>query len=123
MMYQAEIETLPLDQLRDLQNKRLRTLLPRMLAQVPFYREHWAGIDIGSIKTVDDLPKLPFTKKDHLRQEYPFGLFAVPTDQIARIHASSGTTGKPTVVGYTKADLALFDTVVARSLAAAGARP
>src|SRR5438552_3244986 len=75
------------------------------------------------IKSIGDLHKIPFTKKSDLRDHYPFGMFAVPKEEIARIHCSSGTTGKPTVVGYTKKDIQIFSEVCARSLAAAGAKP
>lgn len=93
--------------------------------RVPFYRRllDEVGVRPGKIWGLIDLPRLPFTKKSDLRDHYPFGLFAVPREEVARIHASSGTTGKPTVVGYTKNDLKVFAEVVARSLAAAGARP
>lgn len=119
------IESLPLEQLRALQDQRLAQMLDRIYEYIPFYRKMFdeAGIQPGDIKGIADLHKLPFTHKSDLRDNYPFKMFAVPQDQIARIHASSGTTGKPTVVGYTKGDLAIFDEVVARSLVAAGAKP
>jgi len=125
MYYNQEIETLTLDKLRNLQNERLRELIAYLYKNIPFYRSllDEEGIDPGSIKGIEDLHKLPFTKKDHLREQYPFGLFAVPQSEINRIHCSSGTTGKPTVVGYTKEDIGVFTEVVARSLVAAGARP
>jgi phenylacetate-CoA ligase len=124
-MYNPAIETLPHDRLRALQDERLRHLVAYVYERVPFYRQTFerAGVRPQAIRSVDDLPKLPLTRKKDLRDHYPFGLFAVPPDQIARIHASSGTTGKPTVVGYTRRDLAVFAEVNARSLAAAGARP
>ena len=124
-MYNPDIETLPLDRLRALQNKRLRHLVGYVYERVPFYKHMLdeAGVRPADIQTVDDLPKLPLTRKKDLRDQYPFGLFAVPQDQVARIHASSGTTGKPTVVGYTRRDVEVFAEVNARSLAAAGARP
>ncbi len=125
MHYNQAIETLPLHQLRALQNERLHKLLERVYARVPFYKKQLdeQGIRLSDIRSVDDLHKLPFTKKNDLRDNYPFRLFAAPMNDIRRIHASSGTTGKPTVVGYTKNDLDVFDEVVARSLVAAGARP
>lgn len=125
MFYNKAIETLPLDKLRQLQNERLAELVQNVYLKVPFYKKQLdeAGISPSAIKTVADLPKLPFTKKTDLRDEYPFGLFAKPMDEVLRIHASSGTTGKPTVVGYSQKDLELFDEVVARSLVCAGARP
>jgi phenylacetate-CoA ligase len=125
MIYNQIIETLPLDQLRALQNKRLSALVHRLYQDVPFYKKQFddIGLQPGDIQTVDDLPKIPFTKKKHLRDHYPYAMFAKPMADIRRIHASSGTTGKPTVVGYTQNDLDLFDEVVARSLVCAGARP
>ena len=125
MIYNEAIETLPLEQLRKLQDERLRQLVARVYQDVPFYRNQLAeaGIHPEDIKGVVDLSKLPITTKEDLRQNYPFTMFAKPMDEVRRIHASSGTTGKPTVVGYTQNDLDLFDEVVARSLVAAGARP
>lgn len=125
MLYHPEIETLPLEELRTLQSERLISMLHRQYDNVPFYREMFdkRGIHPGDIKSIEELSRLPFTRKNDLRDQYPFGFFAEGHDQIRRIHASSGTTGKPTVVGYTKNDLDIFDEVVARSLACAGARP
>jgi phenylacetate-CoA ligase len=102
-------ETLPRDALRALQSERLRALARYVVDRVPFYRDAFedAGVGPDDVRSVDDLPRLPFTRKSDLRDHYPFGLFAVPQDEIARIHASSGTTGKPTVVGYTRADVAV----------------
>lgn len=119
------METLPLEALRKLQNERLKSLVARVYQDVPAYQVKLkeAGIAPKDIQTVEDLPKLPFTTKDDLRAQYPYGMFAKPMQQVLRIHASSGTTGKPTVVGYTQNDLDVFDEVVARSLVAAGARP
>ncbi len=123
-MYKQEIETLPLRKLRKLQNERLVQLVQRVYAKVPFYKRQFdeAGIKPSSIKGVKDLHKIPFTQKAHLRDNYPFDLLAVPMKQVLRIHASSGTTGKPTVVSYNRQDLRIFDEVVARSLACAGAK-
>ncbi len=125
MIYNSDIETMQLPDLRKLQNQRLQALLIRLQQTVPFYKNQWdaAGIDIAEISGVEDLHKVPFTKKTDLRDHYPYGLFAKPMGDIRRIHASSGTTGKPTVVGYTQNDLNLFDEVVARSLCCAGAQP
>ena len=125
MFYNQEIETLSKDRLRQLQNDRLVDLLRNLNQSVPFYQSSFSkeGIEIDRIKHVEDLHKLPFTKKDDLRDNYPFGLMAVPMDEINRIHCSSGTTGKPTVVGYTKQDIEIFTEVVARSLVTAGAKP
>ncbi len=124
-MFNPELETLPQNQLRKLQNERLQRIVRYVYERVPFYREALdrAGVQPEGIKGVEDLPKLPFTRKQDLRDHYPFGLFAVPREQVARIHASSGTTGKPTVVGYTRRDLEVFAEVNARSIAAAGGRP
>ncbi|MBR9921091.1 MAG: AMP-binding protein [Bacteroidetes bacterium] len=125
MLYKPSIETMPLEKLRALQSQRLTDLVERLYKTVPFYKAQFDAIRLepGDIKNIDDLSKIPFTRKTDLRDHYPYGLFAKPMDQIRRIHASSGTTGKPTVVGYTQNDLEIFDEVVARSLLAAGARP
>ncbi len=124
-MYNPEIENAPIDKLRDLQSDRLRALVKRVYQDVPFYKGQLdsAGISPGDIKGIEDIHRLPFTRKTDLRDNYPFGMFARPQEDIRRIHASSGTTGKPTVVGYTQNDLDLFDEVVARSLVCGGARP
>ncbi|MBB6682530.1 phenylacetate--CoA ligase [Aequorivita sp. 609] len=124
-MYNKEIETLPLEKLRKLQSERLVNLVNRVYKTVPFYKNLFdeSGIDVSSIKSINDIHKLPFTKKTDLRDQYPFGFLTVPENQLARIHCSSGTTGKPTVVAYTKNDLDIFSEVVARSLAAGGAKP
>lgn len=123
-MYNKEIETLPLDKLRKLQNDRLTKLVERVYAEVPFYKKQFdeAGLKPSDINRVQDIPKIPFTRKTDLRDNYPFKMFAKPMEDVVRIHASSGTTGKPTVVGYTKNDLDVFDEVVARSLVCAGAQ-
>ncbi|CAN5853760.1 phenylacetate--CoA ligase [soil metagenome] len=124
-MFNPDLETLPRDRLRALQNERLRNLVRYVYERVPFYKTRLDAADLqpGDIENVADLPRLPFTTKQDLRDTYPFGLFAVPQRDLARIHASSGTSGKPTLVGYTKRDLATFAEVNARCLAAAGARP
>lgn len=123
--FNPTIETLPLPQLRQLQSERLQKTVALLYEKVPFYRQKMdeAGIDPKSIRGVEDLHRLPLTHKSDLRDQYPFGLFALPEDQIARIHCSSGTTGKPTVVGYSQNDLRIFTEVVARSLVAAGCQP
>ena len=125
MLFNPYIETMPLDQLRQLQGARLQELVQYVYQHVPFYKKALdeAGIVPTEIRGIDDITRLPITKKSHLRDQYPFGLFAVPSHDIRRIHASSGTTGKPTVVGYTQEDLDIFSEVVARSLVAAGCRP
>jgi phenylacetate-CoA ligase len=120
--FNYEIETLPLLKLRALQDERLRQLVRYVYTRVPYYQakfdEH--GIKPQDIKGIGDLYKLPFTTKAALRDHYPFGLFALPVQQAIRLHCSSGTTGKPIVVGYTPNDIGIFSEVVARSLAAAG---
>lgn len=123
-MYNSSIEQLPIDKLRELQNDRLISLVKRVYKDVPFYKQKLdtVGVHPEDIKSVADISKLPFTTKEDLRDNYPFGMFAKKMDQVVRIHASSGTTGKPTVVGYTKNDLEIFDEVVARSLVCAGAK-
>ncbi len=104
------------------QSEKLRDMVSRVYHNVPFYRQRMQQMHVGpeDIKTVHDLHKLPFTTKADLRDNYPYGLFAVPTSEIVRLHASSGTTGKPTVVGYTRKDLSTWSEVVARTLSCAG---
>lgn len=123
--YNLEIETLDLERLRVLQSASLQKMVQRQYEHVPFYRSKYRemGIEPGDIRGIEDISSLPFTMKDDLRAQYPYGLSAVPEERFARIHASSGTTGKPTVVAYTLYDLDIFDEVVARSLVCAGARP
>jgi phenylacetate-CoA ligase len=119
------IEKASIDELRALQLKRLQTTLAHAYANSPVYRAKFdaAGVHPSDCKTLADLAKFPFTSKADLRDNYPFGMFAVPREQVVRVHASSGTTGKPTVVGYTKNDIDMWAGCVARSLRAAGARP
>jgi phenylacetate-CoA ligase len=123
MLFDEEFETLPREALQALQLKRLVATAERVYATVPFYKKKFdeAGIKPSEIKSLKDLRRLPFTNKIDLRDNYPFGLFAVPMEQVVRIHASSGTTGKPTVVGYTRRDINTWAELMARSLAAAGA--
>ncbi|HET8960882.1 phenylacetate--CoA ligase PaaK [Nocardioides sp.] len=118
------IETASIDELRALQTERMVWSLRHAYAHVPHYRASFeaAGVHPGHVKTLGDLAKLPFTTKADLRANYPFGMFAVAREQVARVHASSGTTGKPTVVGYTARDLDTWARVVARSIRAAGGR-
>jgi phenylacetate-CoA ligase len=124
MIWNREAETAPRATRRALQTERLRATVAWARARVPFYRDALAAAKVDDARVdVDRLETLPFTVKDHLRQHYPFGLFAVPREQVARIHASSGTKGKPTVVGYTRHDLMVWREVMARALAAAGAEP
>jgi phenylacetate-CoA ligase len=119
------IERASRDELAALQLARLRRSLQHAYERVPFYRRRFdqAGLRPEDCRSLDDLASFPFTTKDDLRDSYPFGLFAVPRERIARIHASSGTTGRATVIGYTKGDLELWADVVARSIRAAGGRP
>lgn len=120
--YQPELECASREVLHYIQSKRLRKLVERCYNNVPLYKQRMDEIGIlpGDIKDIDDVKKLPFTKKQDLRDTYPFGLFAVPREELARIHASSGTTGKQTVVGYTKADIDAWATGAARSIVMAG---
>ncbi|MGD0113810.1 MAG: phenylacetate--CoA ligase, partial [Armatimonadota bacterium] len=108
--------------LRALQSDRLREAVRRAYDRVPYYRAKLdaAGVGPGDIRGMSDIERLPFTTKDDLRETYPFGLFAVPMEEVVRIHASSGTTGKSTVVGYTRNDIATWSEVMARTLAAGG---
>ncbi|MEL6843395.1 MAG: phenylacetate--CoA ligase, partial [Bacteroidota bacterium] len=124
-MFQPALETMALSELRQLQSERLQQTVRRLYDKVPFYQQQLdaANLTPEDIKGIEDLPRLPFTRKDDLRQHYPFGLFTMPVSDLARIHCSSGTTGKPTVVGYSPRDLEIFAEVNARSLAAAGAQP
>ncbi len=120
------IETGPRERLRELQLERLRATVARTIeGQPPFAaRLADAGIgDPGEIRSIDDLARLPFSRKSDLRENYPFGLLAVPRDQVVRVHASSGSHGKPTVVGYTRADLEAWTEVMARCMTMAGVRP
>ncbi|MHB1398415.1 MAG: phenylacetate--CoA ligase family protein [Trichloromonadaceae bacterium] len=123
MIWNDEFETLPREALESLQLKRLQQTLQRVNATVPFYRERFrqANVNLDQIRSLKDLQRLPFTLKQDMRDNYPYGLFAVPLEQIVRIHASSGTTGKPTVVGYTRRDIDMWSELMARSFVAAGA--
>jgi len=123
VIYEPEAETLPRERLRSLQTDRLQSLVGYVKERVPLYRERLADAEPEDIASLDDLRQLPFTRKDDLRDTYPFGMLAVPRDEVIRIHASSGTTGKLTVVGYTAADVDLFALVNARCLAMAGGEP
>ncbi|MBE7940863.1 MULTISPECIES: phenylacetate--CoA ligase PaaK [Ramlibacter] len=119
------IETASVDELRALQFKRLKATLFHAYENSPVYRAKFdaAGVHPTDLHTLADLAKFPFTTKKDLRDSYPFGMFAVPRERCARIHASSGTTGKPTVVGYTKNDIDTWSHVMARSIRASGAKP
>ena len=124
-MFDRAAETLSRDALAALQTARLKHTLQRAYDGVPHYRKKFdaAGVHPADLKTAADIVNFPFTLKTDLRDNYPFGLFAVPRDNLLRLHASSGTTGKPTVVGYTRADLDLWSDLMARTLACAGVRP
>jgi phenylacetate-CoA ligase len=123
MFYNEEFETLPRAALEALQLKRLQANLEQVYANVPFYKDAFntAGIKPGDVNSLNDLERLPFTTKQNMRDSYPYGLFAVPMEEIVRIHASSGTTGKPTVVGYTRKDIDIWSELMARSFVSAGA--
>ena len=123
MIFEPQVETLPRERLVALQLDRLRALVAYVKERVPLYRDRLADVEPHDIASLDDLGRLPFTRKADLRDTYPFGMFAVPRERLLRIHASSGTTGKLTVVGYTRADVELFANVNARSLAMGGAEP
>ncbi len=122
MIWNKEIEMMPREKLEALQLERLRETVRRVYENVPMYKKRFdeAGLGPDSIKTLDDLQKFPFTLKTDLRDNYPFGIFAVPMKDIVRLHASSGTTGKSTVVGYTKNDIDAWSELMARTLTAAG---
>ena len=119
------IETASIDELQTLQTERLQSTLHNAYANIAHYTRAFdaAGVHPDDVTSLDDLARLPFLVKDDLREAYPFGMFAVPREDLVRVHASSGTTGKPTVVGYTAADIDTWATVMARSLFAAGGRP
>src|SRR5579883_194616 len=126
MIWNRAAETLPREQLRELQLTRLRETVDRQLRAVPVMGERLRASGVTSatdISSLDDVRRLPFSQKSDLRDSYPFGLFAVPREEVVRVHASSGTRGKPTVVGYTRNDLAVWSEVMARCLALAGVRP
>ncbi|MCK9251450.1 MAG: phenylacetate--CoA ligase [Clostridiales bacterium] len=121
-IWNTPMETMSEEQMRELQGDRLVACVRRMYGHVPYYTERMkaAGVTPDDIRSLDDLAKLPFTDKDDMRDNYPYGTFAVPLDQIVRIHASSGTTGKQKVVGYTQKDIELWSECCCRALAATG---
>lgn len=123
MFFQKEIETMPREKIEELQLQRLKWLVKYCMDNIPFYNERLtkAGVTADKIKTLNDIEYIPYTTKADIRDTYPFGLFGQPIKNIVRIHASSGTTGKPTVVGYTRNDLDNWSDCVARLCAAAGA--
>ncbi|MDI6693091.1 MAG: phenylacetate--CoA ligase [Anaerosomatales bacterium] len=124
-MYQPEFEAMGRSELEALQVERLKATLERVYAAVPLYKRKFdeAGIKPSDVTSLDDLPKLPFTLKDDLRAAYPYGMFAAPLRDIVRVHASSGTTGQITVVGYTRGDVDRWADLMARTLVSAGATP
>jgi len=120
--WDKKTECMSLDELRELQGERLKNTVRFAYDNVPFYRRKLdaAGVNPEDIKSIDDITKLPFTTKEDFRDNYPFGMFAVPLEQVVRIHASSGTTGKQTVVGYTENDIGVWSEAMARTLSAGG---
>src|SRR5512136_2005166 len=121
-IWNRHFECMDRDELKKVQSERLVETVERVYFNVPYYRHKMqeSGLGPERISSIDDIGKLPFTTKQDLRDNYPFGLFAVPMSEIVRIHASSGTTGKPTVVGYTRRDIQMWAEVVSRSLCMAG---
>uniref|UniRef100_A0A7J2TKZ6 Phenylacetate--CoA ligase family protein n=1 Tax=Archaeoglobus fulgidus TaxID=2234 RepID=A0A7J2TKZ6_ARCFL len=122
MFWNPSIERMPVEDLREIQEKKLRALVSNAYSYSPFYRRKFKelGLHPSDIKSLEDLPKLPFTNKQDLRDNYPFGMFAVPISQIVRFHASSGTTGKPTLVGYTENDIRVWVESLCRGLVSCG---
>ena len=122
MIWNEPMECMSRDQMHDLQSRRLKDMVVRVYHNVEFYRKKMQelGLEPGDINSIDDLVKLPFTTKQDLRDNYPFGLFATPKSEVVRVHASSGTTGKSTVVAYTRKDVDIFSEVVARALCCSG---
>lgn len=125
MIFNVEMETMSREDMQKLQLKRLQETIARAYERVPFHKENFdkAGVKPEDIKSLDDLEKFPFMKKTDLRENYPFNLFAVDMSEVVRIHGSSGTKGKPTVVGYTKHDIENWSEIVARSICCAGGQP
>ena len=122
MIWNERIETMSRDEMRELQSKNLRSAVNRVYNSIESYRKKMdaIGLEPGDIKSIDDLSKLPFTTKDDLRDAYPYGMICVPMEEVIRVHASSGTTGKQTVVAYTKNDIDLWSEVMARSMTMTG---
>ncbi len=122
MMWNETMESMPLEELRKIQTIRLQKTVEKVYLNTPFYRKKMQeiGLEPGDIQSIDDIVKLPFTVKQDLRDNYPFDLFAMPMSEIVRLHASSGTTGRPIVVGYTRKDLNIWSEVVARCITAYG---
>ena len=123
MFFQKDIETMPREQIEKLQVERLRWLVDYCIKNIPFYNDRLtkAGVTAEKIKSIKDIENIPYTTKEDIRDTYPFGLFGQPLKKIVRIHASSGTTGKPTVVGYTKKDLDNWSDCMARLCIGGGA--
>lgn len=123
--FSPEIETASRDYLHAIQSARLIKTVKRCYENIPFYKAKFdeMGLKPEDIHSIDDIGKLPFTVKQDLRDHYPFGLFAVPREELVRVHASSGTTGKQTVVGYTRGDIDRWSECAARALTAAGTTP
>ncbi|MEK7785958.1 MAG: phenylacetate--CoA ligase, partial [Chloroflexota bacterium] len=121
-IWNPEYETMPRDQLEKLQAQRLRETVARVAANSPLYKKKLAEarVTADNINSLDGLKRLPFTEKSDLRDNYPYGMFIVPLEHVVRVHASSGTTGKPTVGGYTRADVELWAEVMARTVSSAG---
>ncbi|MBW2556018.1 MAG: phenylacetate--CoA ligase, partial [Deltaproteobacteria bacterium] len=123
MILDIGFETMPREDLEAIILRRLKTTIDRVYSNIPFYRKIFEenNLSPNDIQSLEDLKRIPFTTKKDLRDNYPFGMFAVPMETVVRIHASSGTTGKPTVVGYTARDVNTWAELMARSLAAGGA--
>ena len=120
MFFQKDIETMPRKKIEELQLERLKYIVDYCIKNVPFYAKRLgeAGVTAEKIKSLSDIQYIPYTNKSDIRDNYPYGLFGAPMKDIVRIHASSGTTGKPTVVGYTRNDInSVFTTVLKRSVA------
>ncbi len=122
MIFDPYHECMDVEQRRELQIRRLRETVARLMVSVPFYRDRFRshGIEPEALQSIDDLKNLPFTTKDDLRETYPYGMFAAPLPDIVRLHASSGTSGRPTLVGYTAEDIEIWSDVIARSICCAG---
>ncbi|MBR4279171.1 MAG: phenylacetate--CoA ligase, partial [Clostridia bacterium] len=121
-IFKPEVESASKEEMRAIQSERLHKMVKNAYENVPFYKQKLdeMGISPDDIKSIDDITKLPFTLKTDLRDNYPFGLFAVPNSELVRIHASSGTTGKQTVVGYTQNDINVWAESAARAIVATG---
>jgi phenylacetate-CoA ligase len=122
--WQPKLELMDRTELEELQLRRLKSVVEKVYKNVPFYHNKFkeAGITPEDIQSLKDLSKLPTTRKANLRENYPFGLFAVPIDEVVRVHASSGTTGKPTVVGYTAKDIETWSDMMARDFVMVGVK-